>query len=94
MKIKPRLKEDLKRFLLRRQKEESETVKILSAEKLSDEELMIIYELFPALKEKSVINEVDEGILAGVIIQYGSKVIDLSLRARLKNYEKIIHEIT
>ena len=93
MKIKPRLKEDLKKYLLQKQDEEQNKVTIRSAYKLSEDELKGIKELFPELKGREVVQVTDETLLAGVIIQQGSKVRDLSLKNQLMSLEQRINEI-
>lgn len=93
MKINPRLKEDLKKYLLRKQEEEQNKVMIRSAYKLSEEELKSITEFFPELKGKEIVEVTDDSLLAGVVIQQGSKVRDLSLKSQLMSLEQRINEI-
>ena len=93
MKIKPRLKEELKKFMLAKEEEEENRVVISSAYKLSEKEIKAISSLFPELKGKKVEQRLDESLIAGVVIRHGSKVRDLSLRQQLTNLEQRIHEI-
>ncbi len=94
MKIKPRLKEELKRFMLAKEEEEENRVIISSAYKLSEKEVAVISSLFPELKGKKIEQKLDESLIAGVVIRHGSKVRDLSLRQQLANLEQRIHEIS
>ena len=93
MKIKQRLKEDLKKYLFKKQEEEQNKVTIRSAYKLAEEELKSIVELFPELKGKEVAQIIDDSLIAGVVIQQGSKVRDLSLKSQLMSLEQRIDEI-
>lgn len=94
MKIKPRLKEELKKFLLEKEQEEERKAVISSAYRLSEKEIKEISALFPELKGKRIEQKLDESLIAGVVIRHGSKVRDLSLRHQLTNLEQRIHEIT
>ena len=93
MKVKPRLKEDLKKYLLAREQEEERKVVVISAHKLSDDEIKNISSLFPELKGKKIEQKLDESLIAGVVIRHGSKVRDLSLKQQLTNLAQRIHEI-
>ena len=93
MKIKPRLKEELKKFMLSKEEEEENRVVITSAYKLSEKEIKDISSLFPELAGKKVEQILDESLIAGVVIRHGSKVRDLSVRQKLINLEQRIHEI-
>lgn len=92
MKIKPRLKEELKKYLLKRTSEEEKKVKIISAYKLTQEDLKDIYQNFPYLSKKDVDFAVDPELIAGIIIKQGSKLIDLSLVSRLKDLQQKAYE--
>lgn len=93
MKIDPGLKEDLKRYLKEKIKKESEKIKVVSAYKLSDQELTQVLKKFPELRGKDVITQVDSNLLAGVIIKYKSKVIDLSLKGRFEDLTSTVYEL-
>lgn len=93
MKIDPHIKEELKRFLEHKIIEEKKRVAVLSAYPLSKEELDQIINLFPYLRESSLVNRVDPEIIAGIIITFGTKRIDLSLGAQLKSLQQSLHEI-
>ncbi len=93
MKIDPHIKEELKKFLEHKIIEEKKRVTVLSAYPLSKEELDEITALFPNLKESILVNRVDSEIIAGIVITFGTKRIDLSLGTQLKNLHKSLHEI-
>lgn len=93
MKIKPRLKEDLKKFLLQKLSEESKIVTLISSHKLTIEQIEGIKDRFPRIKNKEIILEVNENLMAGFIIKEGSKITDLSLKTNLNNIKKNIYEL-
>ncbi len=93
MKIKPRLKEDLKKYLRQKQEEEEKKVTITAPYRLSSEEVKNIINLFPELKGKRVTQVLDSSLLAGLTIRHGSKVKDLSLKNHLMSLENRINEL-
>ena len=94
MKIKPRLKEDLRKYLLLKLSEEAKNVTVISSHKLTNEELENIILVFPNIKNKRIKIEIDEDLMAGFIIKEGSKIIDLSLKSSLNKIKKNIDELT
>lgn len=92
MKIKPHLKEDLKKYLIEKVRTEEQKLKIYSAYKLSDEEKSILKKKFKEFDWKDVDYLTDESILAGVVVKKGSKVINVSLRGALSNLKKLVYE--
>jgi F0F1-type ATP synthase delta subunit len=69
-----------------------DTVTIMTAYKLSHEEIGRITELFPALQDRKIINMVDATILSGLIIKVGTRIFDLTLNSALENLRKQIYE--
>jgi F0F1-type ATP synthase delta subunit len=67
-------------------------VKVTSAHDLSESEKKLLIEKLPMLKNAEITFEKDPSILAGVIITFGSKMIDLSLRNELTNLQHFIYE--
>lgn len=94
MKISASLKADLKRYLVKKQKEESDKVVVTSAYKISKSDLTKLQSLIPDVSLKDAEVVVDESLFAGYVIQKGSKVLDLSLKGRLYQLEQKAHEIT
>lgn len=94
MKIKPRLKEDLRKYLLLKLGEEAKNVTIISSHKLTNEEVENIKLVFPNIRNKRIKIEIDENLMAGFIIKEGSKIIDLSLKSSLNKIKKNIYELT
>lgn len=94
MKIKPRLKEDLKKFLFLKLSEESKVVTLISSHKLTKEQIDDIKERFPRIKNKELVLEINENLMAGFILKEGSKITDLSLKTNLNNIKKNIYELT
>ncbi len=93
MKIKPEIREDLKRFLKEKLQRKQREITIVAPYKLSREDLAEIFEQYPQLESKVVNSEVDPAILAGIIIKQGTKVLDLSLAERIKNLRNLANEI-
>ena len=66
---------------------------IVSAHKLSRETGKILREClkkFAAGRKIEVEEKVDKNIMGGVVIKYGDKILDASLRRRLGNFREII----
>lgn len=92
MKIKPRLKEELKQFIRQKQKEEREIAVITSSYPLQDQEITTLRQNIPELKTKKITNKIDREILAGAVIQVGSRVLDLSLKNRIALLQELAYE--
>jgi len=65
---------------------------IYSAYKLDGAEIEMIKQKFPIIQSGPIENVVDRSILAGVRIQHGAKIIDLSLRNKLSSLKKKLYE--
>lgn len=92
MKINPNLKEELKKYLKEKIQKESEKVVITSPYKLSQEEKDIIISKFPELREVEIEERLDPSLLAGITIKRGSKILDLSLSAKVNGLEQQLYE--
>ncbi len=66
---------------------------IYSPYPLSSEELSLIVKKFSFIDRVNLENRVDRTLLAGVIIHHHNKIIDLSLKRKLKSLEKKLYEI-
>jgi F0F1-type ATP synthase delta subunit len=93
MKINPKLKEDLKNFLMEKIKREHDLVHVLSADSLSDDEKSVLERKFPDLNWKEADYQIDKSVIAGVVIKVGSKIIDLSLSGSLSKLSDTLYEI-
>jgi len=93
MKINPNVKNDLKAFLDRKLAEERNKVIIVSSYKLKETDLKIIFKRFPFLHQDNVKNIIDDKLIGGVVIKFGTKVIDLSLKKQLEDLKKKLYEI-
>ncbi len=93
MPITIRFREELKKYLDDKITKEKNTVIIITAYKLSDSEIGEIQSNIQVIKGYKTINIVDKSIIAGIIIKFGTKIIDLSLQGQLKNFKKILYEI-
>jgi F0F1-type ATP synthase delta subunit len=67
-------------------------VEVISAHDMSDSEKKSLIEKLPMLKDAQITYSKDTSILAGVIIKFGSKMIDLSLQNELTNLKHFIYE--
>lgn len=92
MKIKPHLKEELKKFLVNRTRAEEQKIKVYSAYKLSEDEKKLIKKSVNDFDFSNADYYVDSSLLAGIVIKKGSKVINLSLKDSLLNLKKIVYE--
>lgn len=92
MRINPRLKNDLKKFLIEKIKAEKSLIKVKSSYSLDRKEKELIIKKFPALNWSDAQYVVDESIIAGIIINVGSRIIDMSLKGALSNLQNTIYE--
>lgn len=92
MKINTVTKQEIKLFLKKKLEDEKNKVFVYSPYSLSKEEINQVFEIIPFLKVRPVENIIDRQILAGIKVQYGSKILDLSLNAWLKNLASRLHE--
>lgn len=93
MKLQPQLKQDLIQYIKDRMKGKGKPkVTITAAYKLSTDELNELKKKVSLLKEAEISVDVDPKMLAGIIITYGSQVIDLSLQSELHKLEQTLYE--
>jgi len=69
-------------------------ITIYSSYKLSEEEIKAVKEKFTLPSDRSVVNLIDEAIIAGVVVVFDGKRIDLSIKTMLKNLEKKLYELS
>lgn len=93
MKINPKLKEDLKGFLLERIKREQGRVLVLSADALDVDEKKVLAKKFSDLNWRDAVYQLDKSVIAGIIVKVGSKTIDLSLGGSLSKLSNTLYEI-
>lgn len=67
-------------------------VEVITAYTLSDDEEKKLKESFTFMKDALITYTVDPSIMAGVIIKFGTKMIDLSLKNELTNLTHRIYE--
>lgn len=94
MKIDPALKHDLKTYIRERlqNKGGKAYVTIVAPYTLGEAELATLKKKVPMLIDAHISLEVDESVMAGIIIRYGSRMIDLSLRSELHKLEQTLYE--
>ncbi len=94
MKINPKLKDDLKNFLLEKIQKEQNRITVISADELSSEEKKDLSgKKFSDLNWSQAVYKIDKSIIAGIIIKVGSKTIDLSLLGSLSKLSNTLYEI-
>lgn len=93
MKINPKLKNDLKRFLMDKIQEEKSIVTVYSASLLSDDDKKNLTNKFKELDWEKARFEMDKSVIAGVVIKIGSRTIDLSLLGSLSKLTNTLYEI-
>jgi len=93
MKINPKLKQDLKSFLMEKIQKEQNRVLVLSADKLDVDERKLLEKKFSDLNWKDSVYQIDKSVIAGIIIKVGSKIIDLSLTGSLSKLSNTLYEI-
>lgn len=93
MHIDPALKEDLKKYLLQKlNNNQVPQVTIRAPFELSNEEISSLKRKIDLLEKADITVEADPAILAGVIIQFGSSVIDLSINTELQTLAHTLYE--
>lgn len=93
MKLDPKLKAELKNYVTKRLMNREQKVTVVSPYKLSEKELTELTHNIPDLKRAEIENTVDPSILAGVVIQFGSQMIDLTIDGELKNVKQRIDSV-
>lgn len=94
MKIDPQLKQDLKKYLEEKIHESKKTVFVSSPYALGEKEMSLLKKHFPFLENAKLENVIDKTLLAGVVLKFGTKMIDLSLRTELQNLKQTIYANT
>lgn len=91
MKISASLLNELRDYYFKL-KEADTTVEVKSAYRLSDSELEKISNQLSFIAKANIVNSVDEDILGGIIITYGTKRIDLSIKSQLETFKQIMYD--
>jgi len=92
MRINPRLKDDLRKYLIDKMRSEKNAVKVISSYNLGNEEKQLLKKTFPHYNWQTAKFIIDPSIIAGIIITVGSQVIDLSIKVSLSNLQNIVYE--
>jgi len=92
MRINPHLKNDLRKYLSDKILTEKKKVTVTSSYVLEAEEIRLLQSKFPQLDWKTAKFVVDPSVIAGLIINVGSRVINLSLKESLLNLKHLIYE--
>lgn len=92
MRLDPRVKERLKKTFTDELVAQKKLVKIISAYRLSQDELQKIILQFPQYATNQVENIIDPSLIGGFVVQSGSQIIDLSIRNALHLLKKQLYE--
>ncbi len=92
MRINPKLKEDLKKYLSAKIQSNRNKVVVYSSITLSNEEKQLLARKLSDISFGSAEYRIDDSLIAGVKIAAGSKIIDLSLKGALLNFKDIMYE--
>lgn len=93
MKINPKLKDELRGFLMEKIQKEQNRVAVYSAYNLDIDEKKALEKKFTDLNWSDAIFQIDKSIIAGIIIKVGSKTIDLSILGSLSKLSDTLYEI-
>jgi len=85
--INSRIKKDLRNYLKNLIEKEKNLIKIVSVYPLSKQEISDLANFF-SISSAEIENIIDPSIIGGIVINQGSKIIDLSIKNRLQNIKK------
>ncbi|PIZ64629.1 hypothetical protein COY14_04350 [Candidatus Roizmanbacteria bacterium CG_4_10_14_0_2_um_filter_36_9] len=93
MKIDPTIKKELRKYLLDRMSGKKKAkVTITAPYELERSDVENLKKKISILSEADIEIAVDKNILAGVVITFGSKVIDLTINTELQKLAHTIYE--
>jgi len=92
MKIDFHLKEELRKYLEKKIKEERRVAKVISSYPLTEDEINQLKKGISELAKREVVNIVDKSIIGGLIIKFDSQEIDLSILGQLKKFKNLLVE--
>lgn len=92
MRINSKLKGELKKYLLDKIRADHQKVVVYSSVKLSSSDVQTIKSKFSNISFQNAEYQIDESLLAGIILKVGSKVIDYSVKGALTNLKHIVYE--
>lgn len=92
MKIDPALKDQLRHYLEEKINAAKQVVTVESAYVLDDAEKETLLASLPWLKQAQIRYRVKPDLIAGVVVRFGSRVIDLSVKGRLQSYNRLLYE--
>ncbi len=94
MHIDPQLKTEIKEYIRKKllEVDRHPLVTIISAYSLDEKEVSELKAKIGGLEKAILHFEVDQSLLAGVIIKYGSRMIDFSLKSELQTLQHLLYE--
>ncbi len=93
MKINPKIKKELKTFLMDKIQKEQNRVAVYSVDSLDVDEKKSLEKKFTDLNWKEAVYKIDRSIIAGIVIRVGSQTVDLSLSGSLSKLFNTLYEI-
>lgn len=93
MRIDPDLKNSLKTYLTQQLSKQKKKVTVESSYILGETEKKKLQELFPQLHNANIAYVLNESLIGGVVVRFGSKMIDLSLKNELQNLKQRIYDV-
>lgn len=86
-------KKSIKTYLKKKLQEKKTKIVVISSYKMTEEEINNLLKQLPFIKDpySKIENKVDHNLLAGVIVKFGSKVIDLTLDGKLNSLKKSLY---
>jgi F0F1-type ATP synthase delta subunit len=91
MKIDQHVKQELHK-MYKEIRERGGIVEVTAPYRLTDLEIAELKKTFPMIRGAELILHVEPTLLAGVVIKYKSKMIDLSLKSELTNLTQLLYE--
>ena len=93
MHIDQAIKEELKKYLAEKIDQNKRRVTIISAAPITDQDMTEIKNKFQYLSTSRIDTIVNRDILAGFIIKFGTKMIDLSLKKKLEDVDRMMRSL-
>lgn len=93
MKLNPQVKQELLAYLKDRLRNKTKPkITVVAPYALSEQEIVELKRKIPMLSEAELTITVEAQIMAGIIIKYGSQMIDLSLQSEIKKLEHRLYD--
>lgn len=91
--IDSNMKEEIRKYFFERMTKDKLTAVVYTPYKLSQDEINSIKKELPFFSKYKILNLIDKNIIVGFIIKFGTKIMDVSMRNQLRNFQKRLYEI-